>query len=427
MEITDQYVLQQRWQQAYLAAYQVEAERALQRFIDGERDQRFLWQVLQLVQTFCSLATSEHQVEGSAVAIARLAGATCAHISGHGYWSEIAALWPKLIAALPRRRAPALYVELVKQLALLHSVQGDSQEAGDLYTQLVRDPLFADVPHGLQVDVLHQFGTLLVWRGNLNEAEMLLHQVLSLAISTPDSSAQRNEVDQFGVRATFIETPTWESEAYALNQLGNIAMFRGAFTRAEQLYNRCWNVLKNHGEEENLACVAHQALGRLFTHWRRPQTAVAILEQGLTIRRRRQAQEGTAINLMYLAAAHLQLHEVTQAECLLTEALPLLKRIGDRRDIGLCHMYLGELERQRKARATCVDHWRQALIYLKTVHTPLIEQHLFLRLGLWLLIAGEFHLFHQIMHQLSRSIQEQKLTPYQLYQVIVLSFRETQG
>ncbi|MEZ4620295.1 MAG: hypothetical protein R2867_32965 [Caldilineaceae bacterium] len=64
----------------------------------------------------------------------------------------------------------------------------------------------------------------------MKRAGVLLHQVLALTEQHFDGS-ERPKTDQFGVRSSLQMTPLWESRAYALSQLGNIAMFHGRFIR----------------------------------------------------------------------------------------------------------------------------------------------------------------------------------------------------
>ncbi|MEZ4683455.1 MAG: hypothetical protein R2932_55530 [Caldilineaceae bacterium] len=339
-------------------------------------------------------------------------------MADRGRWHELLTLWPQVIQMAEHLPNPTSYIELVKNLATLKDRQGDGEDANQLYQRLLHATQFPQLPLVLRADLLHQVGTTLVWQGQLKRAGVLLHQVLALTEQHFDGS-ERPKTDQFGVRSSLQMTPLWESRAYALSQLGNIAMFHGRFIQAEQLYMACWNTLNQHGEAENLACVAHQALGRLWLHWRQPKRAIPILEKGIVIRRRRHHNEGVAINAIYLAAALMDCRELDHAEPLLNEALPIVRTVENRRDCGLCHLYLGQLELLRGRQQVAIEQWQQALSYLQTVHTPLIEQRVFIVYCPWLLTIGAFSLWHAVLKQLNNSSRQQGLLASDLGRLIL--------
>ena len=405
------------WQQAYVAAYASEASCALQRFIAGERDPDFVAQALQLVRTYLAIPAQQRQQPATDLAIAHLARAMQQYLHDRGYWHDITALWPVLSNLVHGQQQPQLYTELMKQLGIIHDRQGDQIAAAQLYTRLINDSVFRQVPLAMQIDVRHQFGTMLVWQGKLRQARQTLEQVLTHIAQHPVDPTARNEVDCYGARASFHVTPLWESKAYTLNQLGNIAMFQGKFAQAEALYKCCWETLIQHGEADNLACVAHQALGRLWTHWQQPAKARPLLVQGIAIRRRRQDEEGTAVNLLYLADAALQIGAMIEAEQWLNAALPILQAIGDRRDLALCHFYFGHLAWTRGKQGDACLQWQQGLDYLQTVHMPLVEQAPLSRHLLDLLFSGEWALFLRATKQFIQTMRQQKLTGADLWRL----------
>lgn len=406
-------------QQAYILAYGRETRGALQRFITGERDNAFLLRALELIRTYLHLPRLATEPLPTDLDVVRLAQAIQSHLFDRGFWRQILALWPPLIALAEQLSEPLIYTELVKLLAMIRDRQGDGGETSLLYTDLLHSSQFLQLPVEIQADVLQQVGTTLVWQGKLAQAHILLNQVLALVEQHSVVQSQRNQVDRYGVRSSLDVTPLWESKAYALNQLGNVALFQGKFVQAERLYTACWQTLNEHGEEENLACVAHQALGRLWVHWRWPDQAIPVLEKGIAIRRRRQEQEGVAINLLYLAAALMHHRQVDRAELLLTEALPILRMIGNRRDTGLCHLYFGQLEILCGRRTAALDQWWQALAHLQTVHTPLVEQRIFMQHSLWLLSIGEMAMLRDLAYQLYNSFRQQGLKPLDLGRLLV--------
>jgi tetratricopeptide (TPR) repeat protein len=397
-------------QQIYLNAYQREARNALQRFINGECADTFLLQALEHIRTYLQIPRRSTTPLLADSDIARLAQAIQTHLFDRGFWRQLLALWPPLITLAEQLPEPIIYAELVKQLAMIKDRQGDGEATHLLYTKLLTSPQFPKLPIALQADVLQQRGTTLVWQGELTTARSLLDQVLSLVQQHPIDQAPRSHADQYGVRSNLEVTPLWESKAYALNQLGNIAMFQGRFKQAERLYIACWQTINKQGEAENLACVAHQALGRLWLHWGRVEQAMPILEKGIAIRRRRQDRAGVAINLIYLAAALLQERQLDQAEALLTEALPITRSIDNRRDTGLCHLYFGQLDLLCHRHSDALAQWQQALTYFQTVHTPLIEQRVFIFYSPWLLLIGERAMLRTVTNQLFKSLRQQGLT-----------------
>lgn len=396
-------------QQAYINSYQREARNALQRFTDGERDDLFLLCAFELIRTYLQIPRHSTNPLIADLDIVRLAQALQIHLSNCGFWRQLLSVWPQLIGLAEQLSNPVIHAELVKHFATIKDHQGDGEEANLLYRNLVRSSHFPQLPVEIQADILQQAGTTLVWRGKLAQASSLLGQVLALVARHPIDRLQHNQRDRYGVRSNLDITPLWESKAYSLNQMGNIAMFQGKFVQAEQLYTTCLQTLNEHGEVENLACVAHQALGRLWLHWRQPEKAIPVLEKGIAIRRRRHEQTGVAINSLYLAAALLQCRELDRAERLLTEALPILRATGNQRDSALCHLYFGQLELLHGRRVAGIDQWRQALAHFQTVHTPLVEQRIFIQYSPWLLSIGEVTMFRAVTQQLYNSLRQQEL------------------
>ena len=92
------------------------------------------------------------------------------------------------------------------------------------------------------------------------------------------------------------------------------------------------------------------------------------------------------------------------------EALPVMRTIGNRRDTGLCHLYFGELELLQGHRSAAFDQWQQALDHLQTMHTPLVEQRVFLHYRPWLLSLGQATIFRKVARQLYRTLRQQGLS-----------------
>ncbi len=414
------------WDVHQRIAYANDAARALQRFVAGERDIDFFERVLDLLRTYLEAPpalVSTNPVREGAVnptvnagdsEIINLAKAIHHHLGNLGYWHQIVTLWPRLVEMAANLPDPLAHAELVKQLATILDGQGESERAMLLYAKAIDSPNFSSLPATLQGDLLNQAATTYLWDGHLYQAQKLLIRHVVLADQHPSPGDHRNVVDQRKVRSNHEPTPMWESKAYTLSQLGNVAMFQGDFVEAERRFQACYAIFIEYGEEDNLACVAYQALGRLYLHWGRSLEAIPILEKGIAIRRHRVEQTGTAINSVYLAGAYLQLGEATLAESLLDTALTITRELGNRRDTGLCHLYFGQLERLRGQHDQVLVQWQQALNLLETVPTPLVEQRVWIQSLPWLIRHGHCLMLQAVFNQLFKSARHQKLSPMAL-------------
>jgi tetratricopeptide (TPR) repeat protein len=298
----------------------------------------------------------------------------------------------------------AIYAELVKQQAITLGARGDLSGTRQLQAQLIRSPEFARLPLRMQADILVNLGTAHLWSGELAQARHLLEHALVITEQGQDSLPHWQH--QPGQLSTTFSPPLWAARAYALNQLGCLAMFQGHFGQAEALYQACLTTLLRNGEAEHLACVGYQALGRLYLYCRREAEAVTLIEQGLNIRRAMQDRDGIATNAAYLAAALLEQRAWGRAEGLLYEALALAQELNAVPIQATVHLYFGQLAWLRQQERDAIRQWRQALRLLKMINLPLVEQRVLIRYlpglvrcRLRLALAVARHLIHSAWRQ----------------------------
>jgi tetratricopeptide (TPR) repeat protein len=212
--------------------------------------------------------------------------------------------------------------------------------------------------------------------------------------------------------------PLWETRAYTLNQQGVLHMFCGEFVLARQRFDEMFAIFLAHNEENGLACVAYQAVGRLCLYAGHYQEALTTLEQGLRIRQQRADREGIAVNSIYMGAAHLGLGQTAAVEPLLTVAFDACHALDNTHDLALCHLYLGALAFQRQQRAQVRTHWTEVTTIAGQVILHFVELRPWLRY-LWpLLRQGEFALCRRLIATLWRSTRHDQLSMKALWRFL---------
>ncbi len=407
------------WAQRQLDGYARDAERVLACFLAGERDPAFLARALDLLRTYLqsrhSTAFPNSPPHAADAAVVKLATILNQHLQDLGFWHQIVALWPALIEMAKSLPDPLLYVESVNQLAIIKDRQGHVQEAQALFERIIGAPTFEHLPPIKRANTLIMAGSCYLWHGDHARAEQLLSACLAICrCSGSEHSLLPTTlvapVDQFGVHASGMPHPLWQIEGFTLKQLGNLAMFRGDFARAHRCFGQCLALFEANGEGDNLACVAHQAIGRLLLYERRFVEASIMLERGLAIRRRRREGEHVAANSIYLAAAHLGRGQLASAETLLTDALPHSRALENRHDVALCHLYLGQLAALRNQRDEHRLHWQEALHVMQTTSIPVVELQVWVRRLPWLWRRGEVGLCGAVGKRLLINVREQRLS-----------------
>ncbi len=343
------------WGRHQIERYGQDAERLLNCFLAGERDATFLARSLDLLRTYLqSVSYRRRALDDDATpgdnaaravdmaadsAVVKLATILHQHLQDLGHWHQIVSLWPALIDVARKLPDPLLHVETVNQLAATRDRQGHAEEAQALFERIISAATFEQLPLLKRANTLVMAGSCYLWHGDHLRAEQLLGRCLAICRQSSSQHALRNPLpishaDRFGVYASGMRHPLWHNEGFVLSQLGNLAMFRGDFTRAHRYFDECLTLFEANGEADNLACVAYQAIGRLLLYERRFAEASLMLARGLAIRRHRREGEHVAANSIYLAAAQLGCGQMEVAETLLTDALPHSRAIDNRHDLA---------------------------------------------------------------------------------------------
>lgn len=393
------------WVRHQLDRYSSDGERALRRLMDNEVSDFFLDRSFNLLTTYLSIPRHIQINNRLDELMTRLAQTIYAHVQPRGYWDEISFWWPKVAMIAKQLPDAAVAAEIIKQLATVKNEQGEVREAQHLYEQLTNSPDFSLLSSFKQANILHQIGVCYLRQGNYTKAKEALTRCLTI-------SNEHNHL---------------ELKAHALNQLGNMAMFRGDLNRARRYYEKSLATFEADGESDNLACVAYQSLGRLFVLQRNFSEAIPFLERGLAIRRRRQEQEGIADNAIHLAIAYLECGRLYDGESLLNEALQACRKLSDRRCIALCYWAFGRFEVKRGDNNAAITQWQQALDVLSTVPMPPIELPVLAVLLPQLLRAGRIRECLIALARLLSSLRQQELGPIAIWRLAMLNARRMMG
>lgn len=406
------------WRQRQWQGYLREAEAARQRLAAGERSPVFLRRVVQLLYTYFHSPRAEGAAQAVAGPLVQLAFTAHAYVHYLGEWQMMGAVFRKAAETLKGSPQRLDYADVVKLLAITLANQGQYAEALALYDEIVSRDDFACLPVTAQADLLVNAGTYHVWHGDLRRACILLQRVVTICADLDHHPVYHTRADSNGIYSSALVAPLWEIQAYAFNQLGCLALFAGQFKEAECFYRQCHDLLVTHDGRDNLACVAYQALGRLWLYQGRYAEAVSILVQGLVTRRRWQDKSNIALNAIYLAGAQTELGDFVTAEALLSEALAVTCALDTTETTALCHLYFGQLELMRGNDPAVSIHWRQALALLRPLQTPLVELRVLLIYLPWLLRKREWRLCAAISRQLYHSIRRQRLGLRSLWRLV---------
>ncbi|HRW08586.1 MAG TPA: tetratricopeptide repeat protein [Caldilineaceae bacterium] len=408
------------WRRHLLQAYQDDALRAIAYFKANSVDQIFIERVLELLRTYVELPGAGQQPLPADDTILQLAHLVAGQVFQMGYWRQMRVLWPKLTQLAEFLDDPERYVNFVKRLAIVKGRQYDGQEGLKLYQQLIADPRFQKTSTSLQADILCHVGTVLLWNGKSSEAEPLLQQCMELTrdhAQLARKDAPRGRERRYNLEAA----PLWETRSYAMNQLGVLHMFKGKFAQARAYFGQIMALYVEYDQLDNLACVAHQAIGRLLLYSNDHVAAIATLTRGLTIRRRHNDIANTAINQAYIAAAEIQLGNLEHAAILLRDALYACEGIDNLHDVAICHLYLGELAYLRRQWHQMVYHWQTTIDIAKKVELHFVEVRSWFAYLLPLFRRGHLRLALQICRTLWRSSCHDHLSPAALGRFLVLS------
>jgi len=387
------------WGFYQLCAYGMDARRVLQKLEPLEADACFVRKALDLIRTYLTAprahgaaACIQSEVDASMV---RLVWNLHSDANRHGFWHEICVIWEQMRPIARGLPDVTGFAEITRQLAIIRNNRGESREAQQLYEELLSLPEFDELLPNQQADVLHQMGVCYRTQGDYRRAEQVLIRCIQMAQQNADQQ-DAGSTDAY-IQARYHDVPhkrrnaaarIWQSQAFALNQLGHIALSKGKFARAREYYTRCWDMFVAHGEEENLACIAYMGLGMLLVEEQRFAEARSFLQRNLQIRRRIGDEGIAARAAIHLAAAHIGCGHSEQAESLLSDAFRVSKALDDREHIAHCHLLYGYLDAQHERPEAALAEWQTVRTMLHDGLAPLLlrkasaaQQLQYLRLG----------------------------------------------
>ncbi|HMN31485.1 MAG TPA: hypothetical protein PKE45_25270 [Caldilineaceae bacterium] len=406
------------WGQHQLAGYARDSQRILQRIQSFGEHRPLTNRALDLLRTYAAIPAAEARNPQADYHIVQLAQILYAYIQTHGFWYEICTLWPQLRTIAKTLPDPNAYAQLTKQLAVVKNARGEIAEAQAFYEELLHSHVFGQLPADHQADVLQQAATCYYSQGDYLKAQQLanlctaIHDPRHELISLPEQ--EETQKPDYALRVQVAAGPVWESQAYAYNQLGNIALAYGNFAKARGHYEQSLHLLVQHGEENNLACVAYQSLGRLLVMERRCAKAMPLLEKNLLIRTQRGEKGGRAFAAIYLAAAYLGQQRPAEAEPLLNEAMEACRDLQNPHGIALYHLYFGYLEYQHQYHSAALAQWQQTQRVAYSISAAAIELHVLAVLVKQLLKSGQLSQCKEMMTRLYANIRQQGLGPWQL-------------
>ncbi|HMN28018.1 MAG TPA: hypothetical protein PKE45_07670 [Caldilineaceae bacterium] len=391
------------WPQHQLDRYAADATLLEQRLQQGT-EPYLLGLAFDLIRTYISMPR-ERQAPGTAdVAITRLARRIYHPLQQSGAWSEILYLWPLLcqIAAHMSERETAR--RLTVQLAVVQNNCGFHAAAEAHYTSLITATEFSDLSSVWQAEILHQLCTCCLDQSKYANAQRFLEHGLrvtaghNLAIDALASNLRPTMPQP--------EPSLWELRTYLLNLCGNLALLRGEFRKARRAYEEALVIYQEHGEEENLACVAYQSLGRLLLHERKFEAALLILEKNHQVCRRRGVREGLVGSNIFLAAALIGLGRYDPAEALLREALAESKAMDNPVGLAHCLFYWGQLAAKIGHCEEAIAEWQRTLKTLQSVQCPLIELPALVGLGHALIATGRIRASLPVLVRIVRHLAQ---------------------
>ncbi|MCB0111728.1 MAG: tetratricopeptide repeat protein [Caldilineaceae bacterium] len=398
------------WYNHWLERFQYEAERAILLAQRNELDHEFIQTILVLLRNYVETPGVGDYSQPADEKILRLAQLIISRIRRMGYWQDMNYLWPKLCAIAEHIENANLYVIFFKFMATAKGYVGNVNEELAAYSQLINHPRFQDVTPTLQANVLITYATALVWRGQRDIAAQLLQACLALTdVASPWHQGQHGQAAAEH-RLELGNTPLWETRSTVLNQRGVLHMFCGEFALAYRYFDEMSIIFQQHSEDDNLACIAHQAVGRLLLYEKRYSEALDLLTQGLVIRRRWIDREGIAVNSIYIAAAHIGLYQLDAAEEFLNEALKICHDLNTQHDLALCHLYFGMLARRRGQPEQVNYHWYELVTVAKRVVVHFVELRMLLPEVRSLHAAHNSLLYSALLRTLWQSKQHDQLT-----------------
>lgn len=389
------------WQQYQLERYRCDGEQMLQRLAAGNASDFLFECALNLLANYLSVSEFSDPNPLLDEAMVKLANALYPDVWPRGYWQQFSVWWPQLAHIAKHFPDLTLKVKIVHQLCIIKNNLGEGKKALELCESLVNSAEFPLVSSFEQASILHQFGLFHLRQGNYTEATQALTRSLHI------SNAHNH----------------WQTKGFALNQLGNVAMFKGNFKQARRYYEESLTTFEIHDGDEELACVAYQSLGRCLVLQRQFKEAIPLLEKGLTIRQRWGEVEGTATNAVHLSEAYLECGRLTEAEQLLNTAISICKDIPYLRGLALCYLGFGHLEVKRGNRDLAHTQYCQALAVLDKSPMPQIELKVLVDWIPQLLLSGRMREFLKVFMRLFSTIRRQELDTTAIWRLFMYQIK----
>lgn len=384
------------WAERQLMRYQLEAQRITKRLRKGPVSNFFINRTFDLFTTYLDARQQMPVDQSLDLDMMQLVLILYDHAQPRGESNRIVFLWPEALKIAEQLPNPTISSELIIQFSIVKNEQGDVKAAQNLYERLYNSNNFAQLSDYRKSELLLQLGVCYVRQGSYAQAREVLERCL--AIST--------------------EHAFLPLKAYALNQLGNLAMFKTNFDKAQEYYESTLKTLESVSEEKDLECVAYNSLGRLLMVQRKFHQAIPILEKSHTLWQRREETGGLTKNSVYLSMAYLGCNRLDEAESLLNQALKIHKEDANQRGLALCHYAFGQLEKQRGNRNAAITQWQQALEIYKTVPTPFYELQVMTLLLPELLLTLRLRNLMTTLVRLIRNLSQQDLSLFEMIRFI---------
>lgn len=347
MEVERLQPLAEQWM---VAGYAADAGWATEALLQDALDSEYLESVCGLLNTFVRWKPFIIVSCPAAQAMVALANASFKLLDYHGHWRKILIWWPAFEETAQGYNDVCGGAELRVQRATIQNYCNQLDQVEQTYRDYLNTPEFKSLPDQLQAKILLQAGICYLRQGKNKLADSLLNQCLALSTG----------------RDPFVQVCT-------LNQLGNLAMSQGDAAAAERYYLECLANCERFACA-SIASVARCSLGRLYAAFlHRPQDAIQLLEQNMTLPLAVTGVDGAAESAACLAMAYAECGSLKVAWELACQSLATFQNLDNHYGISFCRIVLGRVQQRKGNLDEAALHWRTALDVLGRAGTPAIE------------------------------------------------------
>jgi predicted ATPase/class 3 adenylate cyclase len=280
-------------------------------------------------------------------------------------------------------------------------------------------------------------------RDSFGQARALLDRAVAVGRELPggDHSAARAKVLHAAGRLAQHSDPTAARQLYAeslairrvlgdapgvigsLNQLGNIARYRGEYAAAEELYAEGLDIARQLGDEWAATILLYNlsVLARLSGDHAR---ARALGEESLTRARSRGDVMNAAFALTTLGGIDYDEGRFETAKRRLTESLELQRSLGQPRGEGESLWQLGNIAREQREPAAAADLYERAVEIWREVGYRRGTGVLFVEMALLAVEEGDAQRAHSLLADsldLLQDLGEQRYLAYALESLGILA------